>query len=102
MEQGRDILHSLVLVLLVLCPSSEAAAEPPVVEMPNKPLLLLVEVEVDPELLVCRASKADLVPVGRPVVNGRANRTIVRKLVSCMLNYVLLTPRDLGASDEEK
>lgn len=45
---GEYLLHSLVLVLLVLWPSSAAAAEPPV-----KPIrLLLVEVEVEPELLV--------------------------------------------------
>lgn len=56
-------------VELVLWPSSAAAApdEPTL----TRPLLFDVDVDVEPELLVWRASRADRTPVGAPVTTWK-------------------------------
>ena len=53
----------------MLEPSSAAAAEPPVRGRPSKPLLLVVEVDVEPELSAVDCRGTNAVPVR---VTGRA------------------------------
>lgn len=74
-----------MLVDEVDCPSSAAAADPPVKPMPRRPLLLVVDVEVEPELLVWRGLRAEptLVPTGAAM--AREDRRAVRMTVNCML-----------------
>lgn len=47
-REGENIPHSLVLVELVEFPSSAADAAPPVRPRFKRPLLLVVDVEVEP------------------------------------------------------
>lgn len=72
--------HELALVLLVLFPSSAAAAP----EVPRPMVLFEVEVDVEPALSVWRELRADLVPVGRAAARDavRMRRRAVGRILS--------------------
>lgn len=90
-----NILHSEVLDELVLCPSSDDAAAPPV--SPPKTVLLLfeVEVEVEPELLelLWRGSRAE--PVRLP--SGAAAARVVRRAMR--MTFMLVVGEEFGGVD---
>lgn len=71
-----------VLVLLVLWPSSAAAA--PELPVLMSPLLFEVEVDVEPALFVCRASSADRVPVGNALTCEQVKITRATAAKICM------------------
>lgn len=87
----RDLLPKMVHpphwdvdVEVVLLPSSATLAAPPVTAYPSRPLLLLVEVEVEPALLDWRVMSAE--PVLLPTGAARAKEersAVVRGWCAC-------------------